>query len=54
MRRLRRYAISSWRSSNGDWHIVMATTFLATVPVAIVFAWLQRWLIRDLALAAVK
>jgi multiple sugar transport system permease protein len=37
-----------------DWHIVMAATFLATVPVAIVFAWLQRWLIRGLALAAVK
>lgn len=37
-----------------EWHIVMAATFLATVPVAIVFAWLQRYLVRGLALAAVK
>ncbi len=32
----------------------MAATFLATVPVAAVFAWLQRYLVRGLALAAVK
>ncbi|HEX6142052.1 MAG TPA: carbohydrate ABC transporter permease [Geminicoccaceae bacterium] len=37
-----------------DWDTVMAATFLATVPVAIVFAWLQRYLIRGLALAGVK
>jgi multiple sugar transport system permease protein len=37
-----------------EWDVVMAATFLATVPVAIVFAWLQRYLIRGLALAAVK
>ena len=37
-----------------EWDIVMAATLLATVPVAIVFAWLQRYLIRGLALAAVK
>lgn len=37
-----------------EWDIVMAATFLATVPVAIVFAWLQRYLVRGLALAAVK
>ncbi|MDX1540113.1 MAG: carbohydrate ABC transporter permease [Geminicoccaceae bacterium] len=37
-----------------DWDLVMAATFLATVPVAIVFAWLQRYLIRGLALASVK
>jgi multiple sugar transport system permease protein len=32
----------------------MAATFLATIPVAIVFAWLQRYLVRGLALGAVK
>ena len=37
-----------------EWDIVMAATFLATVPVAAVFAWLQRYLVRGLALAAVK
>ena len=37
-----------------EWDIVMAATVLATVPVAIVFAWLQRYLVRGLALAAVK
>ena len=37
-----------------QWEIVMAAVFLATVPVAVVFAWLQRYLIRGLALAAVK
>ncbi len=37
-----------------EWDIVMAATFLATVPVAIVFAFLQRYLIRGLALASVK
>lgn len=37
-----------------EWDVVMAATFLATVPVAIVFAWLQRYLIRGLALASVK
>jgi multiple sugar transport system permease protein len=37
-----------------EWDIVMAATFLATVPVAMVFAWLQRYLVRGLALAAVK
>ena len=37
-----------------EWHHVMAATFLATIPVAIVFAWLQRYLVRGLALGAVK
>jgi multiple sugar transport system permease protein len=37
-----------------EWHHVMAATFLATVPVAIVFAWLQRYLVQGLALGAVK
>src|SRR5690606_38417427 len=29
-----------------EWHHVMAATFVATIPVAIVFAWLQRYLVR--------
>lgn len=37
-----------------EWHHVMAATFAATVPVAVVFAWLQRYLVRGLALGAVK
>lgn len=32
----------------------MAATFLATIPVAVVFAWLQRYLVQGLALGAVK
>jgi multiple sugar transport system permease protein len=37
-----------------EWHHVMAGTVLATIPVAIVFSWLQRYLIRGMALGAVK
>ncbi|GGA49592.1 carbohydrate ABC transporter permease [Pelagibacterium lentulum] len=37
-----------------EWHHVMAAAFVATLPVAIVFAWLQRYLVRGLALGAVK
>lgn len=37
-----------------EWHHVMAATVLATVPVAILFSWLQRYLIRGMALGAVK
>ena len=37
-----------------EWHHVMAGSVLATVPVAIVFSWLQRYLIRGMALGAVK
>lgn len=37
-----------------EWHHVMAATMLATVPVAIVFSWLQKYLIRGMALGAVK
>lgn len=37
-----------------DWHQVMAATLLATLPVAVVFAWLQRYLVQGLALGAVK
>lgn len=37
-----------------EWHVVMAATLLATLPVAVVFAWLQRYLIQGLALASVR
>lgn len=37
-----------------DWEYVMAATFLASVPVAIVFSWLQRYLVRGLAVGSVK
>ena len=37
-----------------EWHHVMAAAFVATIPIAIVFAWLQRYLVRGLALGAVK
>ncbi len=37
-----------------EWHHVMAATFLATLPVVIVFAWLQRYLVGGLAAGAVK
>ncbi len=37
-----------------EWHHVMAASFLATVPVAIVFAFLQRFLIRGMSAGAVK
>jgi len=37
-----------------EWHEVMAATLLATVPVAVIFSLLQRWLVRGLALGAVK
>ncbi|WP_226782661.1 carbohydrate ABC transporter permease [Oceaniglobus trochenteri] len=37
-----------------EWELVMAATLVATVPVAVLFAWLQRYLIRGLALGAVK
>lgn len=37
-----------------EWHHVMAAAFTATIPIAIVFAWLQRYLVRGLALGAVK
>ena len=37
-----------------DWNYVMAAALAASIPVAIVFAWLQRYLVRGLALGAVK
>ena len=37
-----------------EWDHVMAATLLASVPVAVVFAALQRYLVRGLALGSVK
>lgn len=37
-----------------DWNYVMAAAFVASIPVAVIFAWLQRYLVRGLALGAVK
>ncbi len=37
-----------------EWHQVMAATVLATLPVSVLFAWLQRYLVKGLALGAVK
>jgi multiple sugar transport system permease protein len=37
-----------------EWHYVMAAAFVASIPVAVIFAWLQKYLMRGLALGAVK
>ncbi len=37
-----------------EWHHVMAAALVATLPVAILFAWLQRYLVRGLGVGAVK
>ncbi len=37
-----------------EWNQVMAATLLATVPVAVLFAWAQRYLVQGLTLGAVK
>lgn len=37
-----------------NWEHVMAATLLATVPVAIVFAWMQRYMVKGLSLGGVK
>ncbi|TPW30072.1 carbohydrate ABC transporter permease [Martelella alba] len=37
-----------------EWHHVMAATFVATIPVAILFMWLQRHMITGLSGGAVK
>lgn len=37
-----------------QWDHVMAATLLATVPVAILFAWMQRYLVKGLTLGSVK
>jgi len=37
-----------------NWEQVMAATLLATVPVAIIFAWMQRYMVRGLSLGGIK
>ncbi|MBO6900061.1 MAG: carbohydrate ABC transporter permease [Rhizobiaceae bacterium] len=37
-----------------DWHLVMAAAFCATLPVAIAFAWMQKYMLRGLTAGAVK
>ena len=37
-----------------EWHYVMAATLIATLPVAILFAWLQKYLIGGMGAGAVK
>ncbi|MGH7056772.1 MAG: carbohydrate ABC transporter permease [Acetobacteraceae bacterium] len=37
-----------------EWNQVMAAALVATVPVALVFVWLQRYLVKGLTLGAVK
>jgi multiple sugar transport system permease protein len=37
-----------------EWELVMAATLAATLPVSVVFAWLQRYMVKGLALGAVK
>ena len=37
-----------------EWDHVMAATFLATVPVAFVFSWLQKYLVQGISLGAIK
>lgn len=37
-----------------EWNYLMAATLVATVPVAVLFAWLQSYLVKGLALGAVK
>lgn len=37
-----------------NWEQVMAATLLATVPVAVVFAWMQRYLVKGLSLGGIK
>ncbi|WP_186094356.1 carbohydrate ABC transporter permease [Burkholderia gladioli] len=37
-----------------EWQLVMAATLCTTLPVSIVFAWLQRFMVKGLAMGAVK
>jgi len=37
-----------------EWNQVMAATLIATVPVAIVFTWLQRYMVRGLTFGAIQ
>jgi multiple sugar transport system permease protein len=36
------------------WHHVMGATLVATLPVAVLFAWLERYLVQGLSLGALK
>lgn len=37
-----------------EWHLIMAAAFAATIPVTILFAWLQRYMLQGLSGGAVK
>ena len=37
-----------------EWHHVMGATLIATLPVAVLFAWLERYLVQGLSVGAVK
>ncbi len=37
-----------------EWHLVMAAALLATLPIAILFAWMQKYMLRGLTAGAVK
>lgn len=37
-----------------EWHLVMAAALCASLPVAIMFAWMQRYMLRGLTAGAVK
>jgi multiple sugar transport system permease protein len=37
-----------------EWHHVMGATLVATLPVAVLFAWLERYLVQGLSLGALK
>lgn len=37
-----------------EWHHVMAAAFVSVIPVAIIFSWFQRYLVRGLGFGAVK
>ncbi|WP_127523030.1 carbohydrate ABC transporter permease [Mesorhizobium sp. Z1-4] len=37
-----------------EWHLVMAAAFCATLPVAVAFAWMQKFMLRGLTAGAVK
>jgi multiple sugar transport system permease protein len=37
-----------------EWHLVMAAALCATLPIAILFAWMQRYMLRGLTAGAVK
>jgi multiple sugar transport system permease protein len=37
-----------------EWEQVMAAVLLATLPVAVVFTWLQKYLMRGMMMGAIK